>query len=442
MTPHTNLVDEYAGVLKSYLENLNEQDLHQAYQLGRQALAEGVGVVEMVVVHHEALALCLFSFPAAAQRARIIRAAGRFFLECLTPFEMSLRGIRESHAALKTSEERYRVLVENASDMVFSTDLEKNLTSINQAVEHLTGYLPEEALKLNFAQIIAPEHQAMMRDMLKRKLAGDETTTYQLEIIHKQGHRVPLEVSTRLLHRDGKVVGVQGIARDIREHKRTEAALIQLNEALEEQAKRIAHELHDESGQLLASVHIALEGVARTMVSRDRKSIEGIKELLHQIESQLRRLSHELRPTILDDLGLPSAIEFLAQGVSERTHLPITVEGDTEGRLPSPVEVALYRVVQEALNNIAKHASAKGASVSIWRDAKNIHCSVIDDGIGFEANVDKARNGSHGLGLVGMRERLAAVRGTIMIKTSPGQGTQIFATIPMGAEDATSSHTR
>jgi PAS domain S-box-containing protein len=440
MTPDANLVEQYAAALKSYLENFEEPDLNQAYEFGRQALAGGVGLLEMAILHHEALAICLMNFPAAAQRIKAIRAAGRFLLECLSPFEMSLRGYQESHAALKTSEEKYRVLVENASDMVFSADVDKNITSINQAVESLTGYRPQEALKLNFIHFVAPEFQGTVHEMLKRKLAGDEITTYQLEIIHKQGHRVPLEVSTKLFYRDGKIVGVHGIARDIREQKRTEAALIQLNEALEEQAKRIAHELHDESGQLLASVHIALEEIGRTLSSQGKKSIEDIKTLLNQIESQLRRLSHELRPTILDDLGLLAAIEFLAQGVSQRTHLPIIVEGDTAGRLPPRVEIALYRVVQEALNNVAKHASAKGASVSIWRDRKAVHCTVIDDGNGFEAKADKAGNGRHGLGLVGMRERLAGVRGTFVIKTSPGQGTQIFATIPTEFDDADSTY--
>ena len=430
MNVDPNLTEHYSAALKSYLENLNEEDLHKAYQLGRDALAQGRGLLEMTILHHEALAVSLMNFPASANRIRVIRAAGRFFLECMTPFEMSLRGFRESNAALKMSEEKYRILVENASDIVFSTDMKKNFILINKAGELLTGYGAEELLKLNLTQIVSPEHRQTVRDMLKLKLEGVETTTYQLEFIHKQGFRVPMEVSTRLLVRDGEAVGVHGIARDIREYKRTQAALIQLNDALEEQAKRIAHELHDESGQLLASVHIALEGVARTMGSRDRKSIEGIKELLNQIESQLRRLSHELRPTILDDLGLPSAIEFLAQGVSQRSHLPITVEGDIEGRLPAQVEIALYRVVQEALNNAAKHAAAKGVNISLWREAKTIHCSVTDDGVGFEAKAGAGRNGRPGLGLVGMRERLAAVGGTIVIRTGPGEGTKILATIP------------
>src|SRR5690348_16214971 len=137
MIPDARLVEKYTAALKSYFENFNEQDLEKAYQLGRTALAEGVGLLEMAIVHHEALAVCLLNNPATAFRVKAIRAAGRFFLECLTPFEMSLRGFQESNIALRMSEEKYRVLVENASDVVFSTDMKKNFTSINKAGELL-----------------------------------------------------------------------------------------------------------------------------------------------------------------------------------------------------------------------------------------------------------------------------------------------------------------
>jgi PAS domain S-box-containing protein len=442
MSADTILVEQYSAVLKSYLENLNEEDLHKAYQLGREALAEGRGLLEMAIVHHEALAVYLMNFHASANRTKAIRAAGRFFLECLTPFEMSLRGFQESHAALKMSEEKYRVLVENASDIVFSTDMKKNFTSINKAAEPLTGYSAEELLKMNLTQIVPPEHQERVRDMLQRKLEGDETTTYQLEVIHEQGHRVPMEVSTRLLVREGETVGVQGIARDIREHKRTEAALIQLNEALEMQAKRIAHELHDESGQLLASVHIALNNeVAPYLPPEAKVNIKGVKDLLERIEVQLRRLSHELRPTILDDLGLMPALEFLSQGISQRAQISITVQGGTEGRLPNEVEIVLYRVTQEALNNVVRHSHAKQVQVSIGLEGKAVHCSIRDDGDGFDSKKVAEQKGRGGLGLIGIRERLAAVKGTCIIKTSPGHGTEILMRVPTEFQGATSNHT-
>jgi signal transduction histidine kinase len=209
------------------------------------------------------------------------------------------------------------------------------------------------------------------------------------------------------------------------------SALQRLNEKLEEEAKRIAHSLHDEAGQFLACVHIALEEVGRELPPRFRKRLREIRGLLDQVEGQLRRLSHELRPTILDDLGLLPALEFLAEGVSKRAALPITVEGRRNGRLPSAIETILYRVVQEALTNVSKHAQATHASVQIQRQPGSILCSIRDDGVGFDVPVVMKKKGQRGLGLVGIRERVAVIGGTLQIHSEPGHGTEMLITVPL-----------
>jgi PAS domain S-box-containing protein len=125
--------------------------------------------------------------------------------------------------ALRESEERYRDLVENAQDIIYSHDLQGNYTSSNRAGEEITGYSLEESLKLSFQQTIAPEFLGMAREMVARKLAGENTTAYELDLIAKDGHRVPVEVNTRLVMQDGIPVGVNGIARDITERKQADA---------------------------------------------------------------------------------------------------------------------------------------------------------------------------------------------------------------------------
>src|ERR1700686_191586 len=121
-------------------------------------------------------------------------------------------------------------------------------------------------------------------------------------------------------------------------------ALRQLNETPEEEIKRIAYAVHDEAGQLLVAVHLALADVARELPERHKEQMRRVEELLNQVEKQLRRYSHELRPTVLDDLGWIPAIRFLAEGVSKRANLPIHIKVAFAGRLPSTTEVALYRV--------------------------------------------------------------------------------------------------
>src|SRR2546430_15972664 len=128
-------------------------------------------------------------------------------------------------------------------------------------------------------------------------------------------------------------------------------ALRQLNETLEEEIKRIAYAVHDEAGQLLVAVHLALAEMGLELPEAQQGPGTRIGELLNEVEKHLRRYSHELRPTILDDLGWVPAIQFLADGVSKRANIPIRIDAIFSGRLAGPIETALYRIVQEALNN-------------------------------------------------------------------------------------------
>jgi two-component system, NarL family, sensor histidine kinase UhpB len=200
-----------------------------------------------------------------------------------------------------------------------------------------------------------------------------------------------------------------------------------LNESLEQEVKRIAHSLHDEAGQLLVSVHLALAELALDCPPAARPGFRRVQGQLEQIEYQLRHLSHELRPTVLDDLGWLAAIEFLADGVAKRAQLPIHVTSSVSERLPAAIETALYRAVQEALTNAIRHARASCVRIEVEREADTLCCVIGDDGIGF----DVASNGGGGLGLKGMRERLSAVDGTLQITSTPGNGTQIRLRLPM-----------
>ena len=208
-------------------------------------------------------------------------------------------------------------------------------------------------------------------------------------------------------------------------------ALRQLNETLEEEIKRIAYAVHDEAGQLLVAVHLALANMAQGLPQAQRAQISEIEDLLTEVEKHLRRYSHELRPTILDDLGWIPAIRFLAEGVSKRANLPIYIETKLTSRLPGTAETTLYRVVQEALTNAIKHAQAKNMWIRAWLKDNVLHCSIRDDGAGFDPQAAQASGGRKGLGLVAMRERLSAIGGTLSIESSQRHGTEILIRLPM-----------
>ena len=299
------LLDGYAANLQEYLQGGGESVLKRAYELSREAMADGIGLLEIAALHHEAMARVMRRGFDSETGIRAIKAAEVFLVESLSPFEMAHRAFRESNTALRS-----------------------------------------------------------------------------------------------------------------------------LNDQLEGEAKRIAHALHDEASQLLASVHLALERAMRELPPEAGPRLSGIDDLLYQISGQIRRLSHELRPTILDDLGLVPALRFLAEGVTARSSIPVAVVGELNERLNPAVETVVYRSAKEALNNMTKHARATRATVQVTRECGRIVCSIRDDGMGFDSAVLLGGSGGGGLGLVGIRERLSALGGTLQVISAPGQGADLVITIP------------
>jgi signal transduction histidine kinase len=207
-----------------------------------------------------------------------------------------------------------------------------------------------------------------------------------------------------------------------RAYREAVSALRQLNELLEQEVRRIAHTVHDEAGQLLVAAHLAIADVSRGSNLPGRKQLLQVSGLLDQVGNQLRQLSHELRPTMLDDLGLVPAVRHLAGSVAQRTDLSIRVRSTMRGRLPAPVEIGVYRVIQEALANAAKHSRAKIVTIEIERNRKRLLCTVKDDGVGFKPEGMHSGNGRKGLGFRGIRERLHGLGGTVRVLSRPGRG--------------------
>jgi signal transduction histidine kinase len=205
-------------------------------------------------------------------------------------------------------------------------------------------------------------------------------------------------------------------------------ALRHFNEVLEQEAKRIANALHDEAGQLLVAVYIALQNLCHE-VPAVQPHILKVTQLLDQIEVQLRRLSHELMPALLSDLGLIPALRYLFEGLAQRSQLQISIEAVPEQRLPRRVEATLYHVAKEALHNVVKHARATAVWIRFQRKADSICCCIRDNGTGFDPASIAVRQGEQGFGLIGMRERLSVVGGSMQINS--GGGTELVITIPV-----------
>jgi PAS domain S-box-containing protein len=429
------LAEEYARALENYLAGRGEASLQEAYDLGRKTLAKGLGVLEVATIQQRALLKCLLKVRTPKEGSRTLKAGHKLFVESLLPFEMSHRRSQEVNTALRESEQRYRDLVDAARDVIYTLSIDGKIKSLNPVFETITGWPRAEWIGKEFLPLVHPDDVPRAMGLHQAVLTGRVPPTFELRILTKSGAYIPGEFMATPLIQDTRLVGLLGVARDITDRKRAEEALRRVNEALEEEIKRIAHALHDEAGQLLASVHIVLADVARDLPPHAGQRLGEVRGLLNKIEEQLRHLSHELRPTILDDLGLRPALEFLADGVSRRTGLQIVVDGAPGKRLPAATETALYRIVQEALNNVTKHAQATRVSIRFLRDGRLLRCAIRDDGVGFDVLAVQARRGSRGLGLIGIQERLNSVGGTLKIVAAPRSGTELIISVPAEADD-------
>jgi two-component system, NarL family, sensor histidine kinase UhpB len=204
-------------------------------------------------------------------------------------------------------------------------------------------------------------------------------------------------------------------------------------DAQEEERRRIARELHDETAQeltaLLVRIRLAADG-SREPATRER--LAELRAATARVLDGVRRLARELRPTILDDLGLVEAVRAYAQEAGERNHVRIDVRANFTSRLDPPRELVLYRVVQEALSNVMKHAEARMVEVTLDRLPTQITATVTDNGRGFDpAVVAVPMPTGQGLGLLGMRERLSLVGGRLVIDARPGYGTLVRAAVPL-----------
>jgi PAS domain S-box-containing protein len=285
---------------------------------------------------------------------------------------------RQSLIALRESEERYRDLVENANDIIYSHDLQGNYTSLNRAGERITGYTREEVLSMNFTQIVAPEYLETAREMMRRKMAGEKTTAYTVEIIAKDGRRIPVEVSTRLIFQNGVPVGVQGIARDITERRHLEEQLRQSQkmEAVGRLAGGIAHDFNNLLTAILGQCDLLQRSLqpdnpAYRKVQEIRKAGERAAALTRQLLAFSRK--QMLQPKVLDlNVVVTDVDNLLRRLIGEHIELVMRLAPDL-GRVkadPGQIEQVLMNL---AVN--ARDAMPQGGTLTI--ETSNV---LIDEG--------------------------------------------------------------
>ena len=355
-----------------------------------------------------------------------------------------LRRKRRYSKELKESDERFHLVASSTRDIIYdwnfvtndvlSNDPRNPLLEIRQrgytsAIESLMGYVhPEDRDHLHRSITGAVDRESSDWQAEYRFLNADGTYSH---VLHR-GHL--------MYDASGKIARAIGSIMDITERKQAEELSRSLSrriiEAQESERRRVSRDLHDSVNQILASVKFRIESLQEQLPIRDktvRRETQKAKLLLNKVMTEVRRISRNLRPAELDDLGLPSAVRSLAEEFSERTEIAVIVkDGWPKGKLSPEVSVALYRIIQEALTNVEKHAKAKRVRLGCTDTEDEIICRIEDNGLGIRTDEHgKGKIKGDGMGILDMKERLSYLGGTIEVASNPKRGTNVIVRIPI-----------
>ena len=336
-------------------------------------------------------------------------------------------------------------LVESAMDGIITIDEGQRIVLFNRAAEKIFGWPALQVMGRPLDMLIPQRYRGGHKAQVRRfgdtgvtsRRMGDQTVLYGLRA---NGHEFPIEASISQVDTpDGKLYTV--ILRDVTDRVRAReelAAFAAEASGIREQEKsRIARELHDELAQQLTALKMDTIWL-RDNLGDPVRATAKLGEMLAMLDLSVaatRRIAADLRPLVLDDLGLAPAIEWVVQNFSQRSGVPCDLDIDEDLDLQEPYATAVFRIVQESLANVAKHARATRVQVKVVLQGNRLDLSVQDDGAGFR--VEDPRK-PQSLGLVGLRERAHLLRGDVQVASEPGRGTRVEATIPIMNREASS----
>ncbi|HEY6806354.1 MAG TPA: PAS domain S-box protein [Pyrinomonadaceae bacterium] len=364
----------------------------------------------------------------------------------VTAFDITSR--KRAEEELQRSEERYRTLFETSPDAVAVFDAEMKLTMTNERAASLYGLTrARELLGKSLYQFIAPEDRERVRSLIEEMQRNGKLVVFECTGLRCDQTRFDLEMRASLI--DDGLASVLTVTTDISQRKLAEKALKVSQEQLralsakaqsarEEEGTRIAREIHDELGGALTGLKWELESIDTALTINDgasipevRKQIKLMTGLIESTINTVRRISSELRPGVLDDLGLVAALEWHAQQFQKRTGLRIHWESDLEhAQLSLEEATAVFRIFQEVLTNVLRHSRAENVYVKLHEIENYLELEVRDDGRGITE--DEQRH-TRSLGLLGMKERALLVGGEVSIKGTEGKGTTVLVRVPLDA---------
>lgn len=342
---------------------------------------------------------------------------------------------RRAETALKASEAKYRTIFAASPDFIYLTDSEGKILDANPALLEWQGVSLADLQKRHFLDFFAGDNLEEVIEEFAALRNGHPVRGLEVRARNAQGEIRVFEVHAIPIPDPQRNVMILSVARDITARKHAEERLQllsrQILEAQEAERRHLARELHDEIGQMLTVLKINL----KTLEPVSKRARPYLQESLRLVDStlqQIRNLSLDLRPSQLDTLGLAETLQWYVDRWSQRTGVSLHFVSDRLQPRPSlPIETACFRIVQEALTNITRHARARQVWVTLRQHSAVVDLLIRDDGVGFDVAVARAQAAlGKVLGLLGMEERVRLVDGQLEIMTAPGKGTEIHVCLP------------
>jgi len=339
---------------------------------------------------------------------------------------------KRSERALRESEARLRDLFDGTSDLIQSIAPDGRILFVNRAWREMLGYSEEEIIALNIFDVIHPDQHEYCCICLQQHLTSEIVETV---FRSKDGHNISVEGNVVTHSEDGKIVAVRGIFRDVTKRNEMMAKLQTLTTHLqnirEEERTSIAREIHDELGSMLTVMKMELDWLAKKI---DANPMHERILLMHQLSAEAlgvtRRISQNLRPSVLDNLRLDGAIEWLAHEFEQRLGIScqLTINAARLPRLDDRHNTNVFRIIQETLTNVARHANATAVEIEVDETGDHITIEIRDNGIGISK---QQLLNLKSLGIAGMYERIKQLNGKLKITGVPAQGSTVQLQIPL-----------
>jgi two-component system, NarL family, sensor histidine kinase UhpB len=414
-----------------------------AVRMSHEALAQeymrSESLQQRLVAHRRVTALRPdgSQFPAEITLSTV-NMAGASPRRCVAALILDLSEQSRLQQELDGFKRRLRSVFELAPVAIWIADNDR-IVFANRAAEHLFGD-GDGLVGLPLYELLGDTTRQQLRSQVARTLAGEPgVSVVHGHVVRADGAEREVEIALAALPDHGRTT-VQMVVADVTQQRREAAALAESREALrklstnvvearEEERRRIARELHDELGQRLTALKMELAALRASAPAGSSEQIENMIGMVDETLSSVRRISTDLRPMMLDDLGLNAAIEWLARDAARRLGIEVTVRlGENEPALDDRVATAAFRMVQEALTNVARHSRATDVQIELRQHDGELELTVTDNGVGYPADAMR-REGS--FGLVGMRERATMLGGRVEFGNPAGGGARLVVHLPL-----------